>query len=268
MITPFLIALIVAAVGAPAPAQQASEDWDLGRDAERNLVIAAVTFETFGIAVRCRDNVLSVVASGVPVAEGSRIFKYSMGGEPERNTTWVGTRRSQTAFAIWPASVASDLRQGGRLSLGVPDGDHIKRITVDLPPSPSAIGQVFAACGRELPDDDHAEPDQENLGALVWRQRPQPSFPSRTNADAGLAALLCNVDARGRLRRCKVESEFPEGGGFGRAATLGAHQTGRVGIPSGQTGLLDGRQISLVVRYNIIDAPLPVTPSRLPDRPQ
>ena len=261
-----LMTTIATLVGGPVWAQDGSDDWDFGRDPEKNLVIAAVSFDNFGIAVRCRENILSVVASGLPVASGVRTIKYSMAGAPEEDTTWVGAPRTAAAFALWPASIASELRQGGRLSLAVREGDRVKRIAVDLPPSSSAIDQVFTACGRPLPTDTLDEPDGPNLGSLRWVHTPQPSFPSRTDSEAGIAALVCNVDARGSLRRCRVESEFPEGGGFGRAATLGAHQTGRVGLAEDDSGVLEGRKISFVVRYMMSDdLGFPIA-SRLPPR--
>ena len=131
----------------------------------------------------------------------------------------------------------------------------------------SAIGEVFKACGRELATGENDEPSGPSMGSLRWKHAPEPSFPSRTDSNAGIAALICAVNARGGLRACEVQSEFPEGGGFGRAATLGAHQTGRVEIPAGEAGTLEGRKISFVVRYNISDDLMPVTPSRLPPRP-
>ncbi|MDB5420062.1 MAG: TonB family protein [Brevundimonas sp.] len=265
MFKPALAALLAISTASPALAQNGADDWDFGRDAETKLVIAAVSFESFGIAVRCRDGVLGVVASGLPAGSGELRLKYSMAGSAERETPWLSPPRSQTAFAIWPASIAADLRKGGRLSLGVPDGERTGRIAVDLPPSTSSIDQVLAACDRDIPIDSNDQPSGPNMSALEWRRPPEPSFPSRTGSEAGVAALLCNVNATGSLRGCTVESEFPEGGGFGRAATLGAHRTGRVGIPDGQTGVMEGRQIAFVVRYRM-GVDMTPTPSRLPAR--
>lgn len=263
----FAACALLLAVACPAAAQDVPEDWDLGRAPDQNLTIAAVSFENFGVAVRCRNGILGVMVSGLPPAAGVRRIGYSMAGSPEKETTWVGAGEGRTAFAIWPASVARDLRHGGRLSLGVPEAGRVKRIVVDLPASPSAIGQVFEACDRELPNDAPAAldlPEREDMGGLMWRSAPQPSFPD-TGSESGIAAVICGVDAAGALRGCRAESEFPEGGGFGRAATLGAHRTGRVAIRQGETGPLAGRRISFVVRYRISDAvDMPVTPSRLP----
>lgn len=254
-------------IAGPAAAQ---DDWDLGRDPERNLTIAAVTFENFGVAVRCMDDVLSVVLSGLPPGRGVRTLRYQMGGQPEADTRWVAASDRSSAFAVWPAAMAADMARGGRLNLGVRDGDGLKRLSVDLPASPAAVGQVFQACGRELsPTSRDDEPDGENLGGLRWVRVPTPSFPRQTSAGSGLAAITCTVATGGGLRACRIESEFPEGGGFGRAATLGAHREARVGPTPGGTIELGGQEVNFVVRYNLIDElPLPTIPSRLPDRPE
>lgn len=248
----------------PASAQE-GEDWDFGQDAGRDLTIAAVTFDNFGVAVRCLDETLSVVVSGLPTREGVQTFSYQMGDETDDDTLWVSRGVGQSAFALWPAHVARDLSKGGRFALGVPDGERIRRIAVDLPASPSAIGRVFQACDRQLDDDTSNAPDRENLAGLQWRDRPQPSFPARTASETGIAALTCDVDGGGALRRCRVESEFPEGGGFGRAAVLGAHRTGRVQIKDGETGSTEGRRVAFYVRYGL-GLDLPPVPSRLPPR--
>jgi len=72
-------------------------------------------------------------------------------------------------------------------------------------------------------------------------------------ATAGLAAITCVVRQQGRLRDCRIESEFPEGGGFGRAATMGAHRTARVAPLEGMPGDGDGRRVSFLVRFAAYD---------------
>ena len=74
---------------------------------------------------------------------------------------------------------------GGRWVLEVPDGERVRRISVDVPASPAAIGEVFSACGRELsPTSLRDEPSRENFGGLRWVEVPVPEFPTRTNAGA------------------------------------------------------------------------------------
>ena len=206
-----------------------------------------------------------MVVSGLPTREGIQTFDYQMGERTDDDSLWVSGGRNQSAFALWPAHVARDLRRGGRFALGVPDGERVRRIAVDLPASPSAIGRVFEACGREMPEDSTAAPDRENLAGLQWRDRPTPSFPARTDSETGVTALICGVASSGALRQCRVESEFPEGGGFGRAAVLGAHRTGRVEMKDGETGAMEDRRVSFYVRYGL-GLDLPPIPSRLRPR--
>lgn len=246
----------------PASAQDAGEDWDFGHDANRNLTIAAVTYDNFGIAVRCLNDTLSVVVSGVQAEEGEQTIRFAMADKGERDTSWIGARGGVSLFSIWPASIAAYLRDGGRLSLGIPNGERTRRMAVDLPPSPTAIDRVFAACGRDAPEQATGRLDGENLNGLRWRSIPQPSFPSNTDSESGIAALQCTTDDSGAPRDCRVESEFPEGGGFGRAAALGAHRNGRVELAEGAEGQVGGRRIAFTVRYNM--APIePRPPSRM-----
>ncbi len=263
-----LAALLVANLASSGPAVAQDEgDWDFGEDRSRDLSIAAVSFENFGVAVRCMSGRLSVVMSGLPTASGQRTIQYRMGEAPGANTTWVSGKDSNTAFAIWPRSVATGMSRGGRLSMGVPDGETIRRYAVDLPPSTDAIARVFRACGHELsPPGEDTAPAGENFAGLVWRKSPEINFPDRARYETGMAAILCEVRRDGRLQDCTVESEFPEGSGFGRAATLGAHQSAQVAPAGGSDGGMEGRRISFVTRYSTYDALLTPPPSRLPDR--
>jgi hypothetical protein len=261
-----LIAVLAASFVAPAAAQEPAEDWDFGVDDRRNLTIAAVSFETFGVAVRCLDGVFGVVLSGLPAGPNLRSIAYRMGDGPEISTEWVGLRNGQTAFAVWPAHRAEELAGGGRLSLGVRDGERVRRIAVDLPPSPSAVTRVFQACDRTPPSLQPVRvADGESFSGLRWRRQPQVSYPSQTLSEGGLAAIACRSTETGSLRGCSIESEFPEGGGFGRAATLATHRTARLEQSDGtQTGM-EGRRVSFVVRYNLLsEAETLSPPSRLP----
>lgn len=251
------------ALAVPASAQDNGDDWDFGQDASRGLTMAAVTFDNFGVAVRCLNQTVSVVITGVEASPGEQSIRFAMPDSPDRDTAWIGSQDGRVLFALWPAAIATELQKGGRMSLGIPGGDRIRRMNVDLPASPQAISRVFTACDRELPSQTPDQPQGEDLGGLVWRSAPQPNFPSNTAAEAGVAALLCGVDARGNLRGCRVESQFPEGGGFGRAAVLGAHRTGRVALAEGARGPLEDRTISFVVRYGLLPRDLR-PPSRLP----
>lgn len=260
-----LIAAAVALLTAAPASTQDSDDWDFGHSADRDLTIAAVTFDNFGVAVRCLDDTLSVVISGVQASEGEQTIRFAMADEGEGDTSWIGSRNGSSLFSIWPRAIATDLQKGGRLSLGISDGERTRRLAVDLPSSPSAISRVFAACGRELTSGPTSDlPGGVELSGLVWSEVPQPQFPSGTLSEAGIAALSCQATDDGHLRNCLIESEFPEGGRFGRAATFGAHRTGRVRMADGSTRGMEGRRLSFTVRYNLsAGPPLPVTPSRI-----
>lgn len=267
--------ILAAMIATPAAAQ---DDWDLGRDPGRKLTVAAVNFDSFGVAVRCVDDVMSVVVSGLPVERGARIIRHRIGDQPEVTGSWVSAGNGSAAYSIWPAATAAYISRGGRWVLEVPDGERIRRISADLPASPSAIGEVFAACGRTLTATSEVdEPNQEDFGALRWVRMPEVSFPSRSGIDAetepeagaALVALMCTVTARGALRACRVESEFPEGAGFGRAAVIRAHRDGRVGPEDpDSTVSMEGRRVCWVVRFNMgPDIPLPTVPRPVPLQP-
>jgi|APAra7269097235_1048549.scaffolds.fasta_scaffold00282_22 hypothetical protein len=257
----------MALAAVPALAQDAGEDWDFGRDESRNLSIAAVTFQNFGVAVRCANDRLSVVVSGLPAGSGRRSLGWSLNGAADRTSQWVSARNSTSAFAVWPRSVATDLSHGGRLNVSIADGSRVRRYEVDIPASNQAVGRVFEACGLSLTTPADVAPSGESFVGLRWDRAPRPSLPNRSESfEAGLAGIQCTVQADGSLRGCRAESEFPENGGFGRAAVLGAHRSGRVS-PIVQGESIAGRTISFVTNYgqlegNYMESP----PSRLPGR--
>lgn len=272
-----VLLILAAMIATPAAAQ---DDWDLGRDPGRRLTVAAVNFDSFGVAVRCVDDVMSVVVSGLPVERRARTIRHRIGDQPEMTGSWVSAGDGSAAFSIWPAATAAYLSRGGRWVLEVPEGDRTRRISADLPASPSAIGEVFAACGRTLtPTSLVDEPRQEEFGILRWVRMPDASFPSRGGMEAesgsraeaaAMAALSCTVTARGALRACRVESEFPEGSGFGRAAVIRAHREGRVGPEDpDSTVSMEGQRVCWVIRFNMgREIPLPTVPSDTPPQPE
>lgn len=246
-----LLAVILLANG-PSAAQD-DGDWDFGEDPTRELSIAAVTFPNFGVAVRCMEGSLSVVLSGLPVASGERSLRYRIGDRPETESQWVSGRDSNSAFAIWPRSIAAELGRGGRLFVTAPDGETSRRFVVDLPPSAASVERVFQACGRELePPERDAAPTDEEFPGLVWKRVARSEYPERalsSNLGGGLAAITCYAQSSGRLTDCTVESEFPENGGFGRAATLGAQRSARVAAAPGSSETIEGRRVAFVTRF-------------------
>ena len=263
--TALATALLIA--GGPGWAQDAGDDWDFGENREQKLSIAAVSFENFGVAVRCMDGSLSVLMAGLPEDGGRRTLSYRIGQGPEHASDWISARGATTAFAFWPRAVARDLSEGGRLTVTVPTDSGQRRITADLPPSRAAVARVFQACGRELTSAETLDaPREQNFGGLEWVREPDGSFPDRARYADGIAAVQCRVRANGHLSGCTIESEFPEGSGFGRAAVLAGHRTGKVGPADGGTADIEGRLINYTMRYGIIDGYLTPPPSRMADR--
>lgn len=255
------------ASGGPAVAQD-GDDWDYGENAAQKLSIAAVSFENFGIAVRCMDGNLSVLMAGLPAGSGRRTLNYRVGQGPEYASNWISSPGGTTAFAFWPRAVARDLSEGGRLTVTVPTADGPRRITADIPRSGEAVGRVFRDCDRELAPSQTAAaaPRDEDFVGLDWIREPDGGFPDRARFADGIAAVQCRVRASGRLGDCSVESEFPEGSGFGRAAVLAAHRTGRVGPAGGGEADIEGRQITFTMRYGMIDNYMAPPPSRMRDK--
>lgn len=245
-------------IGNSAATAQDPEDWDFGADSERDLTIAAVTFDNFGVAVRCMNDNLSVVVSGLPVASGERRLTYSMGDGEARESLWISGRNSPSAFAVWPRYVATAMSRGGRLVIVAPDGDESRRYAVDLPPSPAAVGRVFQACGKVLePAGENSAPSGDSFAGVRWAERPEPNFPYQTQTETGITAITCTLRGNGRMRDCQIESEFPEGSGYGRSAQFAANRTARVEAidPSGRS--MEGIKISFTLRYLPYGSALP-----------
>ncbi|MCS6627429.1 hypothetical protein N0B44_31440 [Roseibacterium beibuensis] len=266
MYSAMALAAALLAAGGSAVAQDAGDDWDFGEDPAQKLSIAAVSFENFGVAVRCMDGSLSVLMAGLPADSGRRSLSYRVGQGPEQVSNWISSPGGTTAFAFWPRAVARDLSEGGRLTVVVPTDDGSRRISADIPRSREAVARVFRDCDRELTSGDAtAAPRDEDFVGLVWLRQPDGSFPDRARYADGIAAVQCLVRASGRLGDCTVESEFPEGSGFGRAAVLASHRTGRVGPAGGGDEDIEGRSITFTMRYGIVDNYMTPPPSRLPD---
>lgn len=265
-------ALSIVAVAFPALAQDAGDDWDLGRDPARDAVIAAVTFDNFGIAVRCVDRRLSVLMSGMPPGRGERNLKMALGESGEADQTWISAGDGTTVFSLWPTSVANYLRQGGRLQVIAPQDDGpARRYVVDLPRSDAAVPAVLTACGETIPSEGQANgvASREDLTGLTWARRIEARFPFQNNGptpEFGIVALSCVTDRGGYLKRCRIESEYPADGVFGRAAQLGAHQSGRVAVTEGDPAAVEGRRVVFVVRFGMVTDFNSDTPSRLRDR--
>ena len=103
---------------------------------------------------------------------------------------------------------------------------------------------------------DEAQPPVPDFAAALWRRQPTAAqiaaaYP-REGEGQGLAILLCQATATGRLQTCRVTAESPRDQGFGDAALrLSRHYALRL-QPGRDPG---GRSIPLMVRF-----PRPVDP--------
>lgn len=272
LLAPYLISAASLFMGSASMAQD-SDDWDLGRDPAQKAIVAAVSFDNFGVAARCVDGQLSVLMSGLSMARGEQKIGVSIGDEPAKDATWISTGDG-TLFSLWPTSTANTLREGGSLRITVPASGNqpARRYAFDLPKSEASVAAVFEACDRSLPRsraEADAVPSSENLAGLRWVRRPEPRFPFRNEGrtyDFGIAAISCATDRDGYLRKCIVESEYPAGAGFGRAAQYAAHQSSRVEVIEGDASSVEDRKLNFVVRFGAITGlDLQRPPSRLPN---
>ena len=212
----------------PAPAEVSPPaDWDMVRDPRKKMVAAYVSLDSgVSVILRCSDGVYDALVSGLPDAprKDTRVLRLSYGDHFHAETWNVATVRS-TALSAMPAPFARKLREGGLVSIVVPDGagqGRNLRHDLDLPRSSTAVDETLAACGRPLVDPrDAALPDLDETGqppSVTWARPPQPSYPSPAKYTAGFAMLSCMALPDGRLDECLIESEFPVDGGFGKQA--------------------------------------------------
>lgn len=231
------------ALAHPALAQDAAGDWDVTRDAEKNLVIAYTVFDNgLGVGARCSNGSYQVLISGLPAATGaSRTLRVAFQDGEFGDQRWSVGDDTAVAISEYPSSLARDLREGGRMQIIVPGGGQNGknlRYVIDLPASGAAIDETLTACERPLVDPRDAE--LAALGGnglpadLNWTKEPQITYPDGRTYTRGFATLTCLTRPDGYLRDCAVETEHPHGGGFGQAAlngTKGARLVNRLGGP-------------------------------------
>lgn len=223
------VALLACAVAVPALAQDASQDasqdWDLVRDAEKKSVLAFTTFDVgLSVAFRCVDGSLNTVIAGLPASRQTRrTLQLGFQDRPAYDSVWTTTTDRSVVVGDFPAMLARDFREGGSLKLTVPggatDGRNL-RFEVELPTSSGAIDEVLTSCGRPLVDPRDeimaAIPDSGLPVGMEWTRPPRPSFP-RTNYASGFVVTTCLTTPEGRLDECVVEMEHPYDSGFGEA---------------------------------------------------
>lgn len=214
-----------------AAAVEPPADWDTVRDPRKKMVAAYVSLDSgVNIILRCTDGVYDALMSGLPAAPrgDTRVLRVSY-DDHFHNETWnVATTRS-VALSALPAPFARKLREGGLVSIVVPDGagpGRNLRHNLHLPQSSAAVDETLTACNRPLTDARDADlPDLDENGRspdVNWAQPPRPSYPFPAKYSGGFAMLSCMALPDGRLDDCLVESEFPVDGGFGKQALRGA----------------------------------------------
>lgn len=213
-----------------APAEPAPGDWDMVRDARKKTVAAYVSLDSgVSVILRCTNGVYDALVSGLPETRGdTRLLRLSYDDHFHDETWNVATTRT-VAMSAMPAPFARKLREGGLVSIVVPDGagpGRNLRHNLILPQSSAAVDETLTACGRPLTDARDAglsDPGEAGLSPGVsWAQPPRPSYPFPARYSGGFAMLSCAAQPDGSLDQCLVESEFPVDGGFGKQALRGA----------------------------------------------
>lgn len=99
-----------------------------------------------------------------------------------------------------------------------------------------------------------SHPSQQTATPRVWAgdkvtflARPQPEFPDRARSNHGVVGLICTVTVRGTFNNCQIESETPEGNGFGRAAVASMHRGSRIDMRAG--GPSPGDRVQATIRF-------------------
>lgn len=227
-----LLALALAALAAPAAAQQGGDDWDLRVDESQQVTLASAAYSSGQtLAVRCRAGVLDVIVSGLGHdADPTRYIELTFPDGRIENPTWFNSADGNLAFSGTPARVARHLRRGGRLELATGPLENpelpLQRHIYDLPPQSAAVDRVLSACGVPLADarDDLVQWRMPRGSTAFWKQMPSPEYPSEAAASGvatGMAVLSCVIGAEGQMRNCRVERESEGRMGFGAAALRG-----------------------------------------------
>lgn len=92
------------------------------------------------------------------------------------------------------------------------------------------------------------------ISQVTWAQYPTPMFPTVAASNGvrdGRVTLLCTVEADGRASGCAIQSETPEGEGFGEAA-LASMETARFS-PRLLEGATPGGRARFTIRFRVAD---------------
>lgn len=261
-------ASIVALLASPAGAQEAGDDWDLIVDESQNMMLAVVGYSSGQtLAVRCRDDDLELLLSGLPPLEGEtpqtleggtrRIEAAYSDGRVEAGY-WLSSGDGSLVFSPVPRLDARRLRQGGPLQVSVAvDADPaapLRRYALDLPARSANLDQVLAACDAGSPDarDEMVRWSiPPGAGVDFWRRHPAPRYPeAAVHLGSGFVVFSCVAAGDGRLTDCRTERESRHRRfRFGEEA-LKSLRDARI-APAAEGGPPAGRLIIATIRFQI-----------------
>lgn len=263
-LTAAALALTLAGGSASAPqevggAPSRRSEWRLHHVPELNLTFAVVEIgDGSQLTVRCRDGAFEVLIDGLPpVRDRTRPLEIAVNSENLHSQRWFVADDRTQAFSSTPAHMARRLASAGRLLVRIPPARRIPTANHDvwLHASGGAVEATLAACDQPLVnvrDPQIAERLHTSLPAgIEWARRPRMEFPeSARNHDFGIVTVSCVTQPSRHLSDCVIESEYPDGVGFGEAALSGMTDA-RVRHVGRSRDLLSGHVLVYTVIFRI-----------------
>lgn len=186
------------------------------------------------VIVRCAARQFSVMLQGVPTPTDRMVVTAIIDGSVDLTNQWWLTDDSAMLMSRRPARFARGLAAGQTVSLATRSSDGRSWLVEGpLPADRTALDAVLSACDiprtdprdlRELPGGDGQASTRQPFGWLRPPRGEWPAWASDRNLTEGFVVLSCITGEAGRLEDCRVESELPMGGGFGREAVRSARQ--------------------------------------------
>ena len=256
-----IVAAFIGLLATPVSAQQAGDDWDLIVDESHDMTLAVVGYSSGQtLAVRCRDDDLELLLSGLPPLEGEtrRVEAAYSDGRVDAGY-WFSSGDGSLVFSPVPRLDARRLRQGGPLQLSVAAStDHeapLRRYALDLPTNSANLDQVLADCGAGQPDprDDLVRWSiPSGAGGDFWRRQPAPRYPEpAAHLGSGFVVFSCIAAGDGRLTNCRTERESHHRRfRFGEEA-LKSLRDARI-APADDGGPPEGRLVIATIRFLLV----------------
>lgn len=249
-----LLAALVASAASPATAQDtaaisagAPDDWEFAADPGGRSHLATIGFSGgLAIDVTCYDgHTLTIVFQGLP-SETDDAHMATASRPDGRSAQGVVTPRGADRLqAQAGARFARTLRGGGAFSLQVePPFGSPKRLTVDLPAQHANLDRVIQACGLNLDEPRDALPELTDLRARPSVNVGPPRRPRGPGASWVRVEVGCVVTSAARLTDCRIESEHPQGTGYGRTVAR-AFEGEPIDVPDAEAAT--GRIVYFVV---------------------